>query len=95
METIIKKTIAYLSLVIIALYLITGYGMTKSETIGKLTFGLLDRSLSHTIHFNLVIPLIILLLAHIFLACGWLRFFKKHEECEVTPVNAHRKKKSN
>lgn len=80
MEVIIKKTIAWLSLLVIVLYIITGFGMTKTETVTKLTFGLLDRSLSHTIHVSMEIPLVILLLAHIFFACGGMRFFKRHEE---------------
>jgi len=77
MGMITNKIIAYLSLLVILLYLLTGYGMTKSETITKLTFGKLTRSLSHSIHEYLVIPLIILLLLHIILSCNILPHFKE------------------
>ena len=82
MEVVIKKTIAWLSLLVIVLYVITGYGMTKSETITKLSFGLLDKSISRTIHFSLMIPLILLLVAHVLLACGILQSLRKDEVCK-------------
>ena len=72
-----KKVIAYASLVVIVLYVITGFGITKSETVMKLTFGILTKSVAFQIHNNLLIPLILLLIAHLALACNW---FKSSDE---------------
>lgn len=74
-----KKIIAYLSLLVILLYVITGYGITKSATIEKMSFGLLDKSTSFKVHKNLIVPLVVLLLAHLILACGWFNFLRRGE----------------
>ena len=67
-----KKVIAYAALVVIVLYVITGFGITKNDTMLKLTFGILTKSAAFEIHNNLLIPLILLLVAHLALAEGWL-----------------------
>ena len=66
-----RKVIAYAALVVIVLYVITGFGITKNETMLKLTFGILTKSVAFQIHNNLLIPLILLLVAHLALAENW------------------------
>ena len=53
---------------ITTLYIITGLGITQYQTIEKLTFGILTKALSFKIHDNLLIPFLIFLFLHIFLA---------------------------
>jgi hypothetical protein len=72
----VRKIAAYLSLLVVVLYIITGYGITKNLVIEQLTFGLLTKSLSFKLHEWLIYPLIWTLLWHIYLssgAHGWLK----------------------
>ena len=72
----IRKTTAYLALITIILYIITGYGITQYRIVEKITFGLLHKSLSFKIHSWLIYPLIIFLLVHLYFSCdlfSWLR----------------------
>lgn len=71
---VIKKIVAYLSLLIIVLYVVTGYGITKNISLGFLT-----KPLSYNIHTNLIIPLIIFLLAHLFFALNLQKKFKREK----------------
>ena len=75
----IKIIVAYLSLLIIVLYVITGYGITQDETITKLTYGILTKSVSFKIHTHLLIPLVIFLLLHLILALDLLSKFKREK----------------
>ena len=61
----IKKVILWLLLLVIALYLITGLGITEFRTIENLTFGLLTKNLSFRIHNDLLYPFLVLLVLHI------------------------------
>jgi hypothetical protein len=80
----IKRTVAYLSLAVVILYIITGYGITKYQTVEKLTFGTLTKALSFKIHEKLIYPLIILLLAHIVLALNLIERFNRQEENNIS-----------
>jgi len=62
---IIKKTISWLLLVVTAVYIMTGFGITEYRIVEPLTLGLLSRTLSFKVHLNLEIPFMILLLLHI------------------------------
>jgi cytochrome b subunit of formate dehydrogenase len=64
---IVKKAIPWLLLVVLALYIITGYGITQFRTVETITFGLLTKNLSFTIHNALTIPFLVLLVVHIVL----------------------------
>jgi regulator of protease activity HflC (stomatin/prohibitin superfamily) len=55
-----NKTIHYLLLAFIIIYLVTGFGITEYQTVEALTFGILSKNLSFRIHEVLWIPLIIL-----------------------------------
>jgi hypothetical protein len=48
---VIRKTNAYLALTTVILYIITGYGITQYRVVEKITFGLLTKAWSFTIHF--------------------------------------------
>jgi thiosulfate reductase cytochrome b subunit len=64
---LIKKIIPWLLLAVLALYVITGLGITQFRTIETLTFGLLSKNLSFRIHNDLLVPFLILLVVHIVL----------------------------
>jgi hypothetical protein len=74
-QRLIKRTVHWLLTVVIIIYLITGFGITEYRIFERLTFGLLTKSLAHQIHIGLAIPLIILLILHIFLP-SLLKYFK-------------------
>ena len=63
---IIKKAIHWLLLVVAAVYILTGFGITEYRIVEHLTLGLLSKALSFRVHPNLEIPFMILLLLHIF-----------------------------
>lgn len=57
-----------LLLIVIALLILTGYGITDYHQVESLTFGALSKPLSFQLHNLLVIPLLILIGLHILLA---------------------------
>jgi thiosulfate reductase cytochrome b subunit len=64
---IVKKVIPWLLLALLALYIITGLGITEYRIIEKITFGALSKNLSFKIHDNLLLPFLVVLVAHIVL----------------------------
>ena len=75
----LRKLAAWLFLLVIVLYVITGFGITKYQVVGKLSFGLLTKALSFKIHSVLIWPLIILAVVHVGQAYGLFDFLKKDE----------------
>ena len=62
------KTLVHWSLLgVTIIYLITGLGITQYHIIESATFGLLTKSLSFTIHNNLLAPFIVILAIHVIL----------------------------
>jgi thiosulfate reductase cytochrome b subunit len=61
-----SKLINWALLIVIILYVITGFGMTEYQTMEKLTLGLLSKPLSFKIHSILIYPLVILTILHIY-----------------------------
>ena len=61
----IKRTIRWLLFIFIVLYVVSGFGITEFRTVEAITFGLLTKNLSFTIHNNIWIPFVILLGTHI------------------------------
>lgn len=53
-----------LLLIVIILFILTGFGITQYQIIEPLSLGVLSKVTSYQIHLNLTIPLIILLGAH-------------------------------
>jgi len=62
-----KKVIPWLLLAVMALYILTGFGITQFRTVEAMTFGLLTKNLSFKMHYALTIPFAVLLVAHIVL----------------------------
>jgi cytochrome b561 len=67
-QDLFRKTIHWLLVVLVVLYLVTGFGITEFRTVETLTFGLLTKNWAFKIHNNLWIPFIILLGLHICLS---------------------------
>ena len=63
---VFKKAIHWLLLVVTAVYVLTGFGITEYRIVEPLTLGLLSKALSFRVHLNLEIPFVILLLLHVF-----------------------------
>ena len=65
--TVLKKVTPWVLLVVLALYVLTGLGITQFRTVEAITFGLLTKNLSFKIHNALTIPFAVLLVVHIVL----------------------------
>jgi len=74
---ILKISVDILLLVVIILYILTGYGITNYHIVESITFFVLSKPISHLIHSNLIIPFIILLILHILLSTKTKYFIKK------------------
>lgn len=62
---LVRKILNWSLLVLVIVYIVTGFGITQFRIVEQLTMGLLTKSLSFKIHFDLIIPLIILLALHV------------------------------
>ena len=63
------KMIVHWSLTLATIiYLITGLGITEYRVVELLTFGLLSKNLAFIIHDSLLVPFVVLLIAHIALS---------------------------
>jgi len=65
-QNLAKRLAQWLLVVVVILYIVTGFGITEYRTVELFTFGLLGKSLSFKIHNNLIIPFIGLLGLHIY-----------------------------
>ena len=63
-----KRVIRWLLGIVIVLYLVSGFGITEFRIVETLTFGLLTKILSFKIHDYLWMPLVSLLILHIYLS---------------------------
>ncbi|MGD9276878.1 MAG: hypothetical protein PVJ67_06935 [Candidatus Pacearchaeota archaeon] len=73
---VIKKIIAYISLLLLALYVMSD----SNGIINKITFGLFSWPIFDNIHFYFELPLVIFLLAHLFLALNLQDKLKREKE---------------
>jgi len=64
---LVRKTIHWGLLVLIIVFIITGFGITRYRIIETITFGLLSKPISFQIHSYLVFPLVIFLYLHVYL----------------------------
>ena len=62
---VIRKTIKWLLLVAVILYVVTGFGISEFRTVEPLAFGLLTKNLAFRIHEAIWIPFAVLLAAHV------------------------------
>jgi thiosulfate reductase cytochrome b subunit len=69
-ENLARQVIHWLLLVVLVLYLLTGFGITEYRVVEHLTLGLLSKNLAFNIHNNLLIPFIVLLGLHIYQQTG-------------------------
>lgn len=67
----VKRIVHWSLLVAIILYLVTGLGITEYNTVELLTFGLLNKNVSFTIHDALLVPFVILLALHVTITIRW------------------------
>jgi dolichol kinase len=65
-ENLVRQVVHWLLLVVIVLYILTGFGITSYRVVEHLTFGLLTKPLAFKIHDNLIIPFIVLIVLHIY-----------------------------
>jgi thiosulfate reductase cytochrome b subunit len=65
---LVKKIVHWSLTLATIVYLITGLGITQYRVVELLTFGLLSRNLAFIIHDSLLVPFVILLIAHIALS---------------------------
>ena len=72
---LVKRVIQSLLLIVMLVYIISGFGITEFRVVESITFGLFTKKLAFEIHEYLWIPFIVLLALHIFLplAKRWLR----------------------
>jgi hypothetical protein len=59
-----------LLLIVIILFVLTGFGITNYQVIEPATFGALSKLSSYQLHLNLIIPFLILLGAHFAFVIG-------------------------
>lgn len=69
-QNLAKRVVHWLLVAVIALYLITGFGITEYRVVEQVTFGLLTKPLAFKVHDNLLIPFIVLLILHIYQGFG-------------------------
>ena len=65
-----KQIVQVLLLIVLALYFITGLGITQFRIVESVTLGLLTKPLSFKMHDYLWIPFVVLLLLHIYQGMG-------------------------
>lgn len=65
-KKIIQKITQAVLLLVIVIYIITGFGITQFRIVEYLTLGLLTKSLAFKIHSSLIIPLIVFLVLHVY-----------------------------
>ncbi|RJQ47441.1 MAG: hypothetical protein C4534_01015 [Gaiellales bacterium] len=63
---IIRKTIHWLLALGLAVYIVTGFGITDWQTVEPLTLGLLGKAESQKIHNSIEIPFVALLAVHLY-----------------------------
>ena len=65
-QNLAKQIVHWSLLAVIALYVLTGFGITSYRTVESITFGLLTKPLAFKIHDGLIIPFIVLMGLHIY-----------------------------
>ncbi len=63
------QTVHWLLMTVVALFIVTGFGVSEFRTVERLTLGLLTKQLARAfkIHFELRLPLVVLLMLHVYL----------------------------
>jgi thiosulfate reductase cytochrome b subunit len=66
-KKLIRRIIHCGLLIIIIIFIITGFGIARYQIIESLTLGLISKPVSFQVHFYLIFPLIVFLYLHILL----------------------------
>lgn len=67
----IKKIVQLILLILIAIVIISGLGISYYQSIEGITGGLLSKNLSFQLHTILFLPFLLILLIHIFFSWLW------------------------
>jgi cytochrome b subunit of formate dehydrogenase len=70
----IQKAVHILVVLLVILYILTGFGITNYQMVQPLTLGVLTKALSQQIHSVLALPFVIVLALHMYFA-----WFRKNE----------------
>ena len=80
---IISRISAWLLLATTVILVFSGWGITRTEIIYKVTFGLVDRRLADYIHRSTNIPLVIFFLSHLFINIRLMLFRKIPQKIRI------------
>jgi len=65
LDKVIRISIQAILLLLLSMYIISGFGITESRAIESITLGLLTKPVAFQVHNNLLLPFIIFLIMHI------------------------------
>lgn len=65
---ILKRTIHWILVAYIAVYIVTGFGITSYPTMEPLTLGLMGKAVAMQLHNNMELPFVFLLGLHVFVS---------------------------
>jgi len=73
------RILHWLLMIIVILFILSGYGITEYRLIESITFGLLSKPLAFQIHFYLIYPFLLLLIIHILIPTKkkWKKILRK------------------
>ena len=70
------RAVHWLLMAVVVLFLVTGFGISEFRTVEWLTLGLLTKQLVFRIHSELWLPLVVLLVLHVYLVFSQRRGYK-------------------
>ncbi len=66
----LRKILHWLLLAVTILVIMSGFGITRYQIVEKLTFGILNKATSLSLHSKLAVPFIVLLFLHLMIVWG-------------------------
>ncbi|MFH1256627.1 MAG: cytochrome b/b6 domain-containing protein [Candidatus Diapherotrites archaeon] len=72
-----KKAVHWAFMAVTVVIVVSGFGISYYREVEALTFGLLNKALSFTLHDVLTIPFVVLLVLHLYLTVLHKRIFRK------------------
>ena len=76
----VGRICGWMTLALVLLTLLTGYGITQFRIVGPLTFGVLNKAAAQQLHGYTDLPLVVLLLFHVGIALWWRRSSSRPKE---------------
>jgi len=70
------RAVHWLLTAVVILFLATGFGISEFRTVERLTLGLLTKQLAFRIHSELWLPLVVLLVMHVYLVFSRRKGYK-------------------